>query len=678
MADPPEQKSGLNVLAARALLRYMRLVQSTSRITLEPADAYERMLAHHPFILAIWHGQFLMMPLLHTGAFGVSAMELSHGDGGPLSEVLGACGIDLVKGSGAAERPQDRGGVHALRSALRALEGGSTLAVTADVPGTTPRRAGRGIVLLARRSGRPIVPVAVASSRYLSLDTWSRFTLNLPFSSLVYAVGEPIWVPHDARKKEAVERYRLMVEQALDRITERAYKCAGADPARAMPRRITPFESPAPLGLGLRAYRRGTSLLRSAAPLLLKVRERRGKEDPTRLGERYGKASAARPAGAVIWLHAASVGETNAVLPLMDQLMRRRDELAFVLTTGTVTSARLAAQRLGPRAVHQFVPLDVPEYARAFLDHWRPDLVAFTESEIWPNLILETSARNVPLALVNGRMSGRSFARWRRSAGVSRQLFSRFDIVLAQNEKLAQSFADLGARKVITVGNLKTDAPPPPVDARELERLRAALKGRPVLVAASTHEGEEGIVAHAHRRLAREVPGVCTIIAPRHPERGTAIAELLKGMGCSVGLRSLGQLPCERTDIYIADTIGELGTLYALAPVAFVGGSLVERGGQNPIEPIGHGVAVLTGPHGWNFRDVYRALLQRKGAQEVENAEELAAAAAALITSEAELQRMRAGAKVALASLSGALERTAEALAALVPPSREGGVRRAS
>ncbi len=300
-----------------------------------------------------------------------------------------------------------------------------------------------------------------------------------------------------------------------------------------------------------------------------------------------------------------------------------------------------------------------------------------TESEVWPNLILETAERGIPLALVNGRMSNRSFRRWKRYRSLSEPLFSRFDVVLAQNEKLTRNFADLGARHVVDAGNLKIDAPPPPVDVRELERLREALAGRPVLVAASTHEGEEEIVAEAHRQLARNVKGVCTIIAPRHPERGTGIAETLKGQGFSVAQRSAGQLPNERTDIYIADTIGELGTLYALAAVAFIGGSLVEHGGQNPIEPIGHGAVVLTGPHWRNFRDFYRALLRHKGAIEVASAAELATAAGALITNEAELARMRAGAKTALMSLAGALDRTSDALAALLPSAGE-GVRRAS
>jgi 3-deoxy-D-manno-octulosonic-acid transferase len=378
----------------------------------------------------------------------------------------------------------------------------------------------------------------------------------------------------------------------------------------------------------------------------------------------------ARPNGVLCWVHAASVGETNAVLPVIEALGNARPDLNFLLTTGTVTSAGLAGRRLGPRAVHQYVPLDAPEYAARFLQHWKPDLAVFTESEIWPSLILETSARNIPIALVNGRLSHRSRRRWQRNKTTAMPLFGRFNIVLAQNDRLAQGFSALGARNVHSVGNLKIDAPPPPVDLNELERLKAALGERPVFAAASTHEGEEETIAAAHRALTRQFENLCTIIAPRHPERGTALAETLKNLGFNVAQRSLGAVPGPRTDIYVADTIGELGTLYALAPVAFIGGSLIDRGGQNPIEAVRHGVAVLTGPHWQNFRDAYRTLLRHDGAIEIKSSADVAAAVTKLFESPSELQRMRAGATQALSTLSGALDKTVAALLRYLPDER--------
>jgi 3-deoxy-D-manno-octulosonic-acid transferase len=397
------------------------------------------------------------------------------------------------------------------------------------------------------------------------------------------------------------------------------------------------------------------------------MRERRGKEDPQRRNERLGQPRIPRPVGRLAWFHAASVGETNAILPLIAALRDERPSLSFLLTTGTVTSAKLASERLGPRTVHQYAPLDTPQYVRGFLDHWQPDLAVLTESEIWPNLILETSARTIPLALVNARMTKRSYRRWRSNAGISRPLFSRFSLVLAQNEALVRRFKSLGATSIVAAGNLKIDTPPQPVDSAALNLLRPSLEGRPLLVAASTHEGEDAIVAEAHNHLRGTVPDLCTIIAPRHPERGTAVASLLKERGLNVAQRSLGALPDRTSDAYVADTIGELGLLYSLAPVAFIGGSLVDRGGQNPIEAVRQGAAVITGPHWHNFSDTYRALLDHEAVVVVRSATELAGAAGRLLGDQAELRRMRDRAAIALAALSGALPRTVEALLRLLP-----------
>jgi 3-deoxy-D-manno-octulosonic-acid transferase len=311
--------------------------------------------------------------------------------------------------------------------------------------------------------------------------------------------------------------------------------------------------------------------------------------------------------------------------------------------------------------------LDSPRFAARFLSHWRPSLAIFTEQEVWPNLIQGTSDRGIPLVLANARMSDRSYERWHRRASIADALFSRFNLVLAQNDVLAGRFAALGARRSEAVGNLKIDAPPPRVDQAAKLALDAALAGRPRLVAASTHAGEEEIVAAAHRELARRLEGFCTILAPRHPERGPAIAEMLKLQGFRVAQRSLGQLPSADTDIYVADTIGELGTLYASAPIAFIGGSLVPHGGQNPIEAIRHGVAVMTGPSRTNFADSYGALLAAEGAMEVRTADEIAGCAAALLADPSALDQVRARATEALAALSGALERTVAALLALLP-----------
>lgn len=676
MAQSPQQEPFLGRLLGALGARYTRFVCATSTIIYEPPDTRARAAEMHPFIFAMWHGQFFLMPTLHQGAFPVSAMVARHKDASAVRVLLRDFDIDVVRGAGAGQRKRDRGGASALRTSLRLLEGGSTLAMTADIPPGPARRAGSGIVTLAKFSGRPIVPVAVATSRFLALKTWSRMTINLPFSKLVYVVGDPIWVAADA-SEDVLEESRRAVEEALNEVTRRAYRIVGANVERiAPPDAAVPPSEPAPVGTLLKAYRAGMNLIRFAAPMLLSARAARGKEDVERQDERYGLASLPRPAGHLAWFHAASVGETNAVLPVIERLLAERSDLSVLLTTGTRTSAALAKRRLPARGFHQYVVLDVPNYVSAFLDHWKPDLGVFAESEIWPNLIIESERRGIPLALVNARMSARSARRWARLKSISRPLFSRFDTILAQNAPTGRVFRTLGARHVEVLGNLKIDAPPPVIDAAALESLTRALDGRPVFVAASTHDPEEQSIVEAHALAARRIPNLCTIIAPRHPDRGKAVAAVVRAKGLTVRNRSDGELPDATTDIYIADTIGELGTLYALTKVAFVGGSLVARGGQNPIEAIGHGAAVLTGPHWTNFRDFYSALIRHKGVREVKSPGEIAEAVEELLTDANALDAQRKGATRALASLAGALDRTVVALAALLPAGT--GFRRAS
>lgn len=420
------------------------------------------------------------------------------------------------------------------------------------------------------------------------------------------------------------------------------------------------------LPLALRAYRTVMSLARPALWLVLRRRAERGKEDPARQAERYGIAGMARPAGDLLWLHAASVGETNAVLPLIERLLAARPNLSVLLTTGTVTSAGLAAQRLPARALHQYLPIDSAPYVRRFLDHWRPTVAVLTEQEIWPNLILEAHARGIRLALINARMSGRSLARWQGKPNVAKALFGRLDAVLAQNDQLAHALTSLGAINASAVGNLKLDAPLLPVDNAAAAALGASLGDRPRFVAASTHAGEEAIVAEAHRLMRSTLPELCTIIAPRHPHRGAQIAAQLAAAGHTVAMRSKGELPQAGVDIYIADTIGELGTLYSVARIAFIGGSLVDRGGQNPIEAARLDASVLVGPYRASFVDIYEPLLAAGGAVEVRNADDMARHVVAWIQNPASRDAAAASAAVTLERLSGGLERTTQAIIAML------------
>lgn len=639
---------------------YIRLVYATSTIKREPSDTNAKLFDQHPQILAIWHGQFMLLPNLKPERpADVKAMVSRHGDAEVIGAVLKHFGTELIRGAGAGKRKRNRGGATAMRETMRALEAGATVAMTADVPPGPARRAGEGIATIASKSGRPVVPLAIATRRFVKLPTWSAFTVNLPFSTLAIVVGDLVRVP-TVEDPETIETGRRAIERALSETTARAYALAGSrDP-------LSKEEASKP-GLSLKAYRLVTKLAAPVAPVLLAWRTRRGKEEPDRHPERYGIANAPRPSGFLAWFHAASVGEVNAALPVIDAMATARPDIRILLTTATVTSARLARVRLPKTAQHQYVPLDRTGYMRRFLDHWRPDLAVLVESEIWPNLVLETKARKIPLLLINGRMSMSSFKAWRRRPGLSRPIFSGFDLVLAQNDTLAERFAQLGAPHARDGGNLKADAPPPPVDDASKAELDKALSGRPVWLAASTHPGEDGVIGTAHSLMKKALPGLVTIIVPRHPERGTPVGEALRAQGLRVALRSGGGLPDAATDIYVADTIGELGLLYALAPVAFIGGSLVPHGGQNPVEAIKLGAAVLTGPNHQNFADSYGALLKAGGAREVTDAESLAIAVLGLLQDEAARTRMQARADETVAAMSGALPRTLEAIEPYLP-----------
>jgi 3-deoxy-D-manno-octulosonic-acid transferase len=418
------------------------------------------------------------------------------------------------------------------------------------------------------------------------------------------------------------------------------------------------------LPLALRFYRfASTAAAPPVAPRLLAWRLKRGKENPARLAERYGKASLPRPSGPLIWLHGASVGEMLAVIPLIERI--RAMNFAVLVTSGTVTSAALAEQRLPEGTMHQFIPLDAPRFVGRFLDHWRPDLALLVESELWPNLIMACADRALPVILVNGRISERSFKRWRLLLpGVIASLLQRLDLCLAQSSADAQRYSELGAPHITSVGNLKLDVPPPPVDHAALSTLIALIGMRDVIAAASTHAGEENEVIAAHRRLRAKNPTLLTIIAPRHPERGPAIAEAATAAGLSVALRSRGDLPKAGVDLFVADTLGELGLIYRLAPIVFMGGSLASHGGQNPIEAIRLGAAVVHGPHVWNFAEIYGALDAAHGAALIPDQEALTACLAGWLANATARKAVADAGAAAVGKLGGALERT---LAALEP-----------
>lgn len=395
-------------------------------------------------------------------------------------------------------------------------------------------------------------------------------------------------------------------------------------------------------------------------------RAAKGKEDHSRRRERYGYSETARPHGPLVWMHAASVGETSAVIPMVEYLASH--DIRIVLTTGTVTSAKVVADRLSEIAIHQYVPLDLKPAVSRFLNHWKPDLAIIAESEIWPMTILELGARRVPQVLINARLSDRSFARWKKRSYLAEALMENLAHVVAQSEVDGERYLELGARPVTVSGNLKADTIPPPVNWMDLDGLKAQIGKRPLWAAISTHPGEDEIAAEVHEKLLRKYPKALTMIVPRHPDRADAIEAMLKARGLNV-VRRTSRLPVTaETDIFLGDTIGEMGLYLRLTEIAFVGKSLTGEGGQNPLEPAALETAVFSGGNVQNFRDAYDRLVKNGGAKIVRDGEMLAGAVSFLFSNEQVRRTMIANGLASITEMSGALQRTIHALDSFIRP----------
>ena len=360
----------------------------------------------------------------------------------------------------------------------------------------------------------------------------------------------------------------------------------------------------------------------------LKARLKAGKEDPNRINERRGQSPNIRPEGEVIWFHAASVGESIALLGLIENIVEERPLTNILITTGTTASANLINTRLPKKTIHQYVPLDVGKFVCNFLDHWRPNLAVFTESELWPCLIATAHARKVPLILINARISRKSFSKWKWLKGLVSSILSKFDIILCQDENTAKFIRKLSKSKIDpkVVGSLKESAPPLPFSEEDRSVISNQIGSRPIWLAASTHEREELMMAEAHEYARRFSRRLLLIIVPRHPNRGKKICSDLRNLGWQVSLRSDGEKINNYTEIYIADTFGEMGLWYRISSISFLGGSMTEVGGHNPFEPATLGSAILHGPHVWSAAEAYEELGKVKASLQVKNPEELSQA----------------------------------------------------
>lgn len=353
----------------------------------------------------------------------------------------------------------------------------------------------------------------------------------------------------------------------------------------------------------LKLYRLAWKLGGPIIDIWLWRRKRSGKEDIDRFEERLGVPSLPRPSSKLVWIHAASVGESVSVLPLIEEMLNGNAWIHIMVTTGTVTSARLMQERLPKRAFHQYVPIDKKEYVEEFIDYWQPDLAIWVESEFWPNLLFETRNFGCPLVLLNGRVSDRSFEKWKKRHKFAKLILGCFDLILPQSREDASKLRALGGRNIKYFGNLKYGAKPLPYDPHRFDEVKQMIGNRMVWLASSTHPGEEEEIVAAHRKIKEKNYTVLTIIVPRHPSRGYDIRSAIPN-DINTALRSDGEKIFDDTDIYIADTLGELGLFYRLCPIVFIGGSFVPVGGHNPIEPANLECSIIAGEHMENFAEV--------------------------------------------------------------------------
>lgn len=381
-----------------------------------------------------------------------------------------------------------------------------------------------------------------------------------------------------------------------------------------------------------------------------KRRLARGKEVADRLPEKYGHYTQAPTSARVFWFHALSVGESFALLPLIERALKDMPDAEAVLTTSTASSIEaLAKAQLPDRCTHVLLPIDTKAATRAFLDHWRPDLAAFAELDFWPRLMMETHARGVPMVLINSRMPAHNFHRRKKLGGMMRDILRLFSILLLQDEESRKNFAALGAPegRMEVVGALKAAARPLPADPAELAHFQDVVQGRPVWCAAATERSEHGTMIDAHQIVSDALQSPLMILAPRFKEDADEAEALARAAFANVARRSLDQPLTPDTQVYIADTFGEMGLWYRLSPISFVGHSLTNGlEGKNPFEAAALGSAILSGSEVSYFLESYDALYSEGGCIQVTDANSLAEAVVALQDEERRTAMCRGAARV--------------------------------
>ncbi|QDH17654.1 glycosyltransferase N-terminal domain-containing protein [Swingsia samuiensis] len=538
--------------------------------------------AHQGTVVAFWHRSLTLSPALWFWArhiepdLKLKVLISRNADGKLIADAVRPWDIIGIHGS-TARKGKNKGGVAVLKTAIKELKNGSLIAITPDGPRGPAEQIQPGAIALSRLTRSAIVPMGLHCSSW-RLPTWDRLLFPLPFGRGTMVAGPPLYQPDEATLKQALDD---VSRQAEEEFTQQK-----ASLLKRIPNLLWALS-------GL--------LIAPALTILIRFRLKKGRELPGRLHERMGIDHAKRPQAPLLWVHAASVGESISAQPLITSLLEQNPNLYILFTTATVTGAEIIQKHplFKKRIFHRFIPYDVPRWLNRFMRRWKPSGTVFIESEIWPGIITACSTRNIPIMVINGRLSDRSSRRWERANFLARNIFTKFTWVAARGPEDAARFRKLGTRQVYEFGDLKQDAPPLPYDQEEFHRLKELIGVRPIFVAASTHPGEEEIILDAAKIARQTKPNLLTILIPRHPIRG---AELAKKF--NLPQRSQKATPDNHTSVLLADTLGELGLFYRLADACFIGNSLTGKGGgHNPFEPLRLGTPTATGPLMDNWRE---------------------------------------------------------------------------
>ena len=610
----------LSVIAYIGYL-YSLLVGKTGKFDESCMDEFKKVIEeNHGVIMVSWHGRALMLPYLGRNMpRPVKALVSPHADGAIIGKILRRYDIYPIDGS------SDRRAVGAAKQITDELKSGTSVTLISDGPRGPRMRLNKSVIYFASKTGKPIVGMTYSSKGAKVLNSWDAMLMPKFFKEGVVKCTKPMFVPENVDENE-VEKLRKQMEDELNSLT------FAADEACGLPK-ILPMDTIKPRQkrnwgakrfIYIRIYQ---FLMWALFPILratyIKKRQKNGKEPVERFNERLGNYTHRRPKGKLYWFHGASVGEAISMLPLIDKLLNEDKDLHIMVTTGTLTSAEIMAKRLPERAFHQFIPFDVPKFARSLLAHFKPDAVFWFESELWPSLLFEIKKQRIPLILVNGRISDKSFKTWNYVKPISRELLSCFTLLLGQSEQDKMRMQMLSSIPVTCLGNIKYAGMPLPVDENALQELKSAVNGRQVFLISSTHHDEEAQLAVELPRLQAVVKDILVIVVPRHPNRGGEITEMFIEKGFKTEQRSAGGVIGKDTEVYVADTIGEMGLWYKLAEVSFIGGSLIPHGGQNFIEPARDKNAVILGPYMHNFTDMTARAKEANALVQVESAKEV-------------------------------------------------------